>query len=65
MLRRARPIDAQIAASNRQRRIEDVLGEATTLLSGPSHCAGVIVTPKINARLKHIEFVNWGQAAPW
>ena len=28
------------------------------LLSGLSHCAGVVVTPKINARLKHIEFVN-------
>jgi heat-inducible transcriptional repressor len=53
-------IDAQIAASNRQRRIEDVLGEATGLLSGLSHCAGVIVAPKINARLKHIEFVNLG-----
>lgn len=53
-------IDAQIAASNRQRRIEDVLGEATTMLSGLSHCAGVIVAPKINARLKHIEFVNLG-----
>ena len=51
-------IDAQIAASNRPRRIEDVLGEATTLLSGLSHCAGVVLTPKINARLKHIEFVN-------
>ena len=35
-----------------------MLGEATTLLSGLSHCAGVVVTPKINARLKHIEFVN-------
>lgn len=53
-------IDAQIAASNRQRRIEDVLGEATMLLSGLSHCAGVIVAPKMNARLKHIEFVNLG-----
>jgi heat-inducible transcriptional repressor len=53
-------IDAQMAASNRQRRVEDVLGEATTLLSGLSHCAGVIVAPKINARLKHIEFVNLG-----
>jgi heat-inducible transcriptional repressor len=53
-------IDAQIAASNRQRRLEDVLGEATTMLSGLSHCAGVVVTPKINARLKHIEFVNLG-----
>jgi len=53
-------IDAQIAASNRQRRVEDVLGEATMLLSGLSHCAGVIVAPKMNARLKHIEFVNLG-----
>ncbi|MFO1121523.1 MAG: heat-inducible transcriptional repressor HrcA [Hyphomicrobiales bacterium] len=51
-------IDAQIAASNRPRRIEDVLGEATTLLSGLSHCAGVVLAPKMNARLKHIEFVN-------
>ena len=51
-------IDAQIAASNRPRRLEDVLGEATTLLSGLSHCAGVVMSPKINARLKHIEFVN-------
>ena len=51
-------IDAQVVASNRQRRIEDVLGEATTLLSGLSHCAGVVVAPKMNARLKHIEFVN-------
>jgi len=53
-------IDAQIAASNRQRRIEDVLKDATSLLSGLSHCAGVVVTPKINSRLKHIEFVNLG-----
>ena len=53
-------IDAQVAASNRPRRIEDVLGEATTLLSGLSHCAGVVLAPKINARLKHIEFVNLG-----
>ena len=53
-------IDAQIAASNRARRVEDMLGEATTLLSGLSHCAGVILAPKINARLKHIEFVNLG-----
>lgn len=53
-------IDAQIAGSNRARRVEDMLGEATTLLSGLSHCAGVILAPKINARLKHIEFVNLG-----
>ncbi len=53
-------IDAQIKASNRQRRTEDVLGEATTLLSGLSQCAGVVLTPKLNTKLKHIEFVNLG-----
>ena len=53
-------IDAQIRASNRQRRTEDVLGEATTLLSGLSQCAGVVLTPKLNTKLKHIEFVNLG-----
>jgi heat-inducible transcriptional repressor len=51
-------IDAQIKASNRQRRTEDVLGEATMLLSGLSQCAGVVLAPKLNTRLKHIEFVN-------
>jgi heat-inducible transcriptional repressor len=51
-------IDAQIAGSNRARRVEDVLGEATTLLSGLSHYAGVVMAPKINAPLKHIEFVS-------
>ncbi len=57
-------IDAQIAASNRSRRFEDVLGEATTLLSGLSHYAGVVMAPKINAPLKHIEFVSLAPGAP-
>jgi heat-inducible transcriptional repressor len=51
-------IDSQIKASNRSRRFEDVLGEATTLLSGLSQCAGVVMAPKLSQRLKHIEFVN-------
>jgi heat-inducible transcriptional repressor len=51
-------IDAQMTGANRSRRVEEVLGEATTLLSGLSHCAGLLVAPKINARLKHIEFVS-------
>jgi heat-inducible transcriptional repressor len=54
-------IDSQIKASNRGRRFEDVLGEATTLLSGLSQCAGLVMTPKLSARLKHIEFVNLAQ----
>ncbi len=51
-------IDSQIKATNRSRRFEDVLGEATTLLSGLSQCAGVVMAPKLAQRLKHIEFVN-------
>jgi len=37
-----------------------VLEEATNLLSGLSHCAGVVSVPKQAAPLKHIEFVNLG-----
>jgi len=51
-------IDAQMSGSNRSRRVEEVLAEATALLSGLSHCAGLVVAPKANARLKHIEFVS-------
>jgi heat-inducible transcriptional repressor len=51
-------IDAQIKAGNRARRFEDVLGEATSMLSGLSQCAGVVMSPKLTARLRHIEFVN-------
>ncbi len=28
------------------------------MLSGLSHCAGVVVAPKINVKLRHIEFVT-------
>jgi heat-inducible transcriptional repressor len=51
-------IDAEVKVSNRQRKVEDVLGDATSLLSGLSHLTSVVLTPKLNARLKHIEFVN-------
>lgn len=48
-------IEAQIAGSNRS--VEDALTEATTILSGLSECAGLVVAPKADARLKHLEFV--------
>ncbi|WP_138380484.1 heat-inducible transcriptional repressor HrcA [Luteithermobacter gelatinilyticus] len=41
-------------------RLEDVLDKATGLLSGLSHCASVVVAPKAERPLKHIEFVNLG-----
>ena len=51
-------IDAEVIHSNRQRPANDVLGEATAMLSGLSQCASLVMSPKFNARLKHIEFVN-------
>lgn len=50
-------IEARVAGSNRQR-LEEVLADTTNMLSGLSHCAGVLLAPKINMRLKHIEFVS-------
>lgn len=50
-------IEAGVAALDRLRRREEVLSDATNLLSGLSHCAGLIVTSKLNIRLKHIDFV--------
>ena len=51
-------IDAQVKATARDRPLEDVLTRATTMLSGLSRGAGVVLTTKENARLKHIEFVR-------
>jgi heat-inducible transcriptional repressor len=53
-----RDIDSHISMLDRQQRVEDVLADATNVLSGLSHCAGLVVTPKVNVRLRHIEFVN-------
>jgi len=51
-------IEAQIAAGGSGRSFEDALGEATSLLSGVSRGAGVVVTSKSNKKLRHIEFVR-------
>jgi len=51
-------IDRHLSRLDRDHKIEDLLAEATGMLSGLSQCAGVVVTPKRNPRLKHIEFVN-------
>jgi heat-inducible transcriptional repressor len=49
-------IEGQVKASG-GRTLEGVLAEASTLLSGLSGAAGVVLTSRANARLKHIEFV--------
>ncbi len=51
-------IESQCAAVGRS--LPEVLEEATTLLSGLSRCAGLVVAPKTTAPLKHIEFVSLG-----
>jgi heat-inducible transcriptional repressor len=42
---------------NRDKSVDDVLVEASEMISGLSHCAGLVVSEKQVTRLKHIEFV--------
>ena len=49
-------IEAQVKAAA-GRSLDGVLAEASTLLSGLSRGAGVVLASKANARLKHVEFV--------
>ena len=51
-------IQSQLASVGRSQSVEAVLGEALTRLSGLTRAAAVVLTPKSNARLKHIEFVR-------
>ena len=53
-----RRIEAEVRAASKSRTFEAALGEATSLLSGLTRGAGVVVTTKDNARLKHIEFLR-------
>ena len=38
--------------------VEHVLNEATEMISGLSHCAGLVLAEKQDIRLKHIDFVS-------
>ncbi len=48
-------ISARLAASGRS--LEDTLTEASSMLSGLSAAAGMVLAPKSDAALRHIEFV--------
>ena len=52
-------IDSQAQAMGRS--LEQVLAEATSTLSGLSRCAGMVVAPKMQRNLKHLEFVWLGR----
>ncbi len=51
-------IETKVKLDGGGRSVEAVLTEASQLLSGLSRGAGVVVTPKSDMRLKHIEFVR-------
>jgi heat-inducible transcriptional repressor len=51
-------IESQCAAAGKN--LPELLEEATSTLSSLSRCAGLVVAPKIDAPLKHIEFVSLG-----
>lgn len=49
-------LDAHCQAAGRSP--EEVLDQATGALAGLARCAGLVLAPKLEAPLKHIEFVN-------
>ena len=51
-------IEAQIKAMSSGKTFDNVLSDASQLLSGLSHTAGLVVTAKADLRLKHIEFIR-------
>jgi heat-inducible transcriptional repressor len=51
-------VEAQVRAAATGHTLETALAEASSLLSGVSRGAGVVLTSKQNARLKHVEFVR-------
>jgi heat-inducible transcriptional repressor len=53
-----RNIDSQCAAAGKS--VSQALEEATTMLSGLSRCTGLVLAPKTERPLKHIEFVHLG-----
>ncbi|WP_187969739.1 heat-inducible transcriptional repressor HrcA [Aquibium microcysteis] len=53
-----RSIDAQVRASGRGASLEHMLTEASTMLSGMSRGAGVVLAGKTETALKHIEFIQ-------
>jgi heat-inducible transcriptional repressor len=51
-----RSIESQVAGAGKS--VENVLNEASGLLSGLTRTAGVVLATKLNTRLKHVDFVR-------
>jgi heat-inducible transcriptional repressor len=52
-----RHLDAQIKVK-REKSAEQVMAEASEMMSGLSHCAGLVLSEKQMRQIKHIEFVQ-------
>ncbi|MCH8097158.1 MAG: heat-inducible transcriptional repressor HrcA [Proteobacteria bacterium] len=50
--------DIDIKCSATGKSVEEALAEATSMLSGLADCAGLVLAPKSETSLKHIEFVG-------
>ena len=53
-----RQMEAQIRNRGDDKSMEDMLSEAGEMISGLSHCAGVVLTEKQTMQLKQIEFIQ-------
>lgn len=51
-------IESQVKAAANNQTVDSMLTEASQLLSGLTHGAGLVVAGKMDVRLKHIEFVR-------
>ncbi len=50
--------DIEIQCQNKGQSVEDILSQATNMLSGLSQCTSIVMAPKKNHTIKHIEFVK-------
>ena len=57
-VREREQIQRQMTAEHARQGVDEVLSEASGMLSGLSRCAGLVVAEKQINRIKHIEFVN-------
>ena len=53
-------IETQVKTSGASKNLEGVLSDATSMLSGLTRGAGLVVTSKVNPRFRHVEFVRLG-----
>ncbi|MEP1207166.1 MAG: heat-inducible transcriptional repressor HrcA [Rhizobiaceae bacterium] len=51
-------IEAQVRAAGQDKTVDAMLTEASQMLSGLTHGAGLVIAGKSDVRLKHIEFVR-------